>query len=78
VAALFRDWNAENPDRRLKPHDLRKRAITLTVAATQSIDQTAEAIGIDPGTARRYYLDAKRAIDGQELRRKMANVLRPE
>jgi hypothetical protein len=78
VAALFRDWNGAHPDRRLRPHDLRKRAITLTVAATQSIDQTAEAIGIDPGTARRYYLDAERAIDGQELLRKMAGVLRPE
>jgi hypothetical protein len=78
VAALFRDWNAANPHRRLKPHDLRKRAITLTAAATQSIDQTAEAIGIDPGTARRYYLDAKRAIDGQALLAKMADVLRPK
>ena len=44
-------------------HDLRKRFITLTLAATHSIDQTAEAIGIDPRTARRHYLDAKRAID---------------
>ena len=59
-------------------HDLRKRFITLTLAATHSIDQTAEAIGIDPRTARRHYLDAKRAIDGQALLERMADVLRPK
>jgi integrase len=78
VNNLFREWNEENPDRKLNPHDLRRRTITLTTLATGSVDQTAEAIGIDPSTARRYYLDAKRAFDGTELLKRMANVLRPK
>ncbi|OWK46486.1 tyrosine-type recombinase/integrase [Fimbriiglobus ruber] len=75
---IFREWNEAHPDRKLKPHDLRKRAITLTTLATQSVDQTAEAIGIDPATARRYYVDAKTAFDGQELLKRMATILRPQ
>jgi hypothetical protein len=53
-----------------------ERAITLTALATQSVDQTAEAIGIDAQTARRYYLDAKQAFDGTDLLKRMTSVLK--
>jgi integrase len=77
VSNLFREFNESRPDLpKLTPHGLRRRAITLTTLATQSVDQTAEAIGIDPATARRYYLDAKQAFDGHSLMRRMAEVLR--
>ncbi|HEX4608553.1 MAG TPA: site-specific integrase, partial [Urbifossiella sp.] len=63
---------------KLRSHGLRKRAITLTALATQNVDQTAEAIGIDPATARKYYLDAKAAFNGTDVMKKMAGVLRPQ
>lgn len=44
---------------------------------TQNVDQTAQAIGIDASTARKYYLDAKTAFDGTGLLKQMASVLRP-
>jgi integrase len=78
VNNLFREYAEEHPDRpRLTPHSLRRRAITLTVLATQNVDQTAQAIGINPMTARAYYLDAKRAIDTDDVFRKVADLLRP-
>jgi integrase len=77
VNNLFREFNESRPGKpRLTPHGLRRRAITLTTLATQSVDQTAEAIGIDPATARRYYLNARQAFDGQGLLKRMADVLR--
>ncbi len=63
---------------KLRSHGLRKRAITLMAMATQNVDQTAEAIGIDAQTARKYYLDAKKAFDGSELFKRLASVLRPQ
>ena len=78
VVGVFRAFNKSRPGRpRLTPHAFRRRAITRMVALTQSVDQTAQAIGIDPATARRYYLDAKSAIDGAELLRRAAEHLRP-
>ena len=62
--------------REARSHGLRKRAITLTTLATQSVDATAQAIGIDAQTARKYYLDAKQAFAGTELLKQMADILR--
>ena len=62
---------------KLRSHGLRKRAITLMTLATQNIDQTAQAIGIDAQTARKYYLDAKQAFETDEVFKRMASVLRP-
>lgn len=78
ISNIFREYNEANPDRKVKPHDLRKRAITLTTLATQSVDATADAIGIDPQTARRYYNDATKAFNSDELLKKMADILRPK
>jgi hypothetical protein len=38
---------------------------------------TAQAIGINPQTARRYYLDAQAVFDSDALLKKMAGVLNP-
>ncbi len=59
------------------PHSLRRRAITLVATATQSVDATAQAIGINPQTARAYYLDAQRAFQADDVFRKVASVLVP-
>ena len=48
------------------------------VAATGSIDKTAEAIGIHPDTARRHCLDAQKAFASDELFKKLASVLVPK
>ena len=77
MSNIFREYNAAHPGARVKPHDLRKRAITLITVATKSVDETARAVGIDPQTARRYYLDAERAFDSDALLTKMAHVLDP-
>lgn len=74
MKSLFRDFGKTGG--KLRSHGLRKRAITLTTLATQSVDATAQAIGIDAQTARKYYLDAQKAFSGSELLKQMADVLR--
>jgi hypothetical protein len=74
MKSLFRDYGKTGG--KLRSHGLRKRAITLTTLATQSVDATAQAIGIDAQTARKYYLDAQKAFSGSELLKQMADVLR--
>lgn len=79
VRGIFRAYNDANPTKKIKPHDLRKRAVTLTTLASGgSVDQAAEAIGLDPQTARRYYNDASKSLRGEELMRRMADVLSPK
>ncbi len=75
VKSIFRAFKESGG--KLKSHGLRKRAITLTVLATQSVDQTAAAIGIDPATARKYFVEANVAFDERKLLESMASVLRP-
>lgn len=75
---IFREFAEAHPDKRhLTPHALRRRAITLTVTATQSVDATAQAIGLNPATARRYYLDSQRAFNTDDVFRKMSGSLLP-
>jgi integrase len=74
MKCLFRDFGKTGG--KLRSHGLRKRAITLTTLATQSVDATAQAIGIDAQTARKYYLDASKAFSGSELLKQMADILR--
>ena len=77
IQNLFREFNKKRPAKdQVRPHDLRARAITLVAAATQSVDATAEALGVDPQTAR-HYLDASKAFKGSELMKKFASVLLP-
>ena len=76
VQNLFREFNkGRAPAARLRPHDLRARAITLVAAATQSVDATAQAMGVDAQTAR-HYLDAKKAFDGSSILRAAQEALR--
>jgi integrase len=69
ITKIFGEFGQAHPEHRFSPHALRRRAITLTAAATQSVDLTAQAMHIDPQTARKYYLDSQRAFDGQEVLR---------
>ncbi len=79
VRRLFVQYAEKFPDRtHLRPHDLRRRAITLTVKATGSIDAAAAALGVRADTASRHYLDSAKAFDSAELMRKMAGVLLPQ
>ena len=76
VQNLFREFNKGRTSAgRLRPHDLRARAITLIAAATQSVDATAQAMGVDAQTAR-HYLDAKKAFDGSAILRAAQVALR--
>ena len=76
VRRVFEGYEGEHPDRtKLTPHDLRGRAITLTVEKTQSIDATAEMIKVSAATVQRHYLDRQRAFRSQELFKEMADVL---
>jgi integrase len=77
VKSIFKKYNDANPTARVKTHDLRKRAITVLALATQNVDQTADALGIDPQTARKHYLDASKAFDTAALLKKMSGVLLP-
>lgn len=75
IQNLFREFNRVHSGARLRPHDLRARAATIVATATQSIDATARAMGMDPQTAR-IYTDAAKAFDGRAIMKKVADVLR--
>jgi hypothetical protein len=78
VQNLFREFNKSRPGKpKLRPHDLRARAITLVAAATQNVDATSQALGLDPQTAR-HYLDAAKAFDRAEILKKAAGLLLPK
>ena len=77
ICPQYRKAFPERPH--ITAHDFRRRAITLTVVATGgSVDKTAEALGIHPDTARKHYLDAKKAFDTDALMKKMAAILVPK
>jgi hypothetical protein len=60
----------------VKTHDLRKRAITLTVMAVNGdLEAAAQAIPVTADTARRHYFDTKRAYNAADIQRKTAGVL---
>jgi len=78
IQNLFREFNAGLSKKdRLRPHDLRARAITLVAAATQNVDATAQAMGVDPQTAR-HYLDAGKAFDRMGIMKRAASLLLPD
>ena len=67
VAGIFKAFNKSRPGKpRLRPHDLRRRALTQA-AILFGTDAAARAIGVDPQTARRYYIDAQRASKTDEV-----------
>jgi hypothetical protein len=77
IQNLFREFNEGRPVKsRLRPHDLRARAVTLVATATQSVDATAHTMGVDPQTAR-VYVDAGKAFDRHEVLKRLAGSLVP-
>lgn len=78
VGNTCEEFNASRPGKqRLTPHSFRRRAITVMTTETQSVDATAAAIGVDPATARRYYLDSQQAFNADKLFEKVADKLYP-
>ena len=75
VRRLFSSYADAFPDRPVKAHDLRRRAITLTVKLCGSVDAAAEALGLTAATVRKHYLDNKKGFDTLELQKRMARVL---
>ncbi|HEX4609772.1 MAG TPA: site-specific integrase [Urbifossiella sp.] len=76
IQSIFREYGKANPADKVKTHDLRKRAITLTVMAMNGdIEAAAQAIPVTSDTARRHYLDTKRAYNAADIQRKTAGVL---
>jgi integrase len=79
IGNIFREFGEAHPDlKHVTPHSLRRRAITLTVAATGSVDATSEILGVSAPTARRSYLDAKRAFNTDKMYKELAPVLLPK
>jgi integrase len=77
VGNIFREYSEAHPEKpRLSPHSLRRRGITLTVAATGSVDVAANAIGVTAACAKGYYVSAERAFNTDATFRKLANTLR--
>jgi hypothetical protein len=63
IGDIFKTFNEGRPGKpRFKPHDLRSLALT-TATLLHGVDEAALAIGVDPQTARRYYIDATKAHD---------------
>lgn len=63
VENLFREFNAGRPKGdRVRPHDLRARAMTTAARLLGSADAVARLLGCDPQTAR-HYIDAAAAYD---------------
>lgn len=80
IANIFREYSDGHPDRpRMTPHALRRRAITQTVIELDgNLDAAAQAIGINPQTARTYYLDSERAFSTDQTFRKVGESLLPK
>lgn len=76
---IFREYSDSQPDvPRLSPHDFRRRTITLMVTKTQSVDVTAQALGLNPQTARAHYLDAQRAFNTADAFKLVEGALLPK
>lgn len=79
VRRLFQQYAKKFPDRKkITPHSLRRRGITLVVKATGSVDAASALIGIRAETAKRNYLDTEKAFDTKAIMEKMAGILLPK
>lgn len=64
---IFREYSDSHPDRRrISPHKFRGYGITTMATVTGSVDLTAQALGVNAQTARKYYLNAARAFDAAD------------
>jgi len=79
IRRLFVQYQEAHPERtHITPHDLRRRAITLTVKLTGSVDAAGVTLGVSAATAKKYYLDSEKAFDTSALMKRMAGVLLPQ
>jgi integrase len=73
IGNIFAEFNRSRPGKpRLRPHDLRRLALTRAALAFGA-DVAAKAIGVDPQTARRYYIDGQQAYDADAVYEKMGD-----
>lgn len=76
VTSIFREFGLAHPEHKIKTHDFRKRAITMTVMAMEGdLEATAQAIPVTSETARKHYLDTRRAYDAAAIQKKTAPSL---
>ncbi|MCE9561175.1 MAG: tyrosine-type recombinase/integrase [Planctomycetes bacterium] len=76
VRRLFESYADKFPDRaRVMPHDLRRRAITLTVKACGSVEAAAEALGLTAATVRKHHLDREKGLGIEALKKQMVGIL---
>jgi hypothetical protein len=76
VQSIFRQYGHAVPQHKVKTHDFRRRAITLTSDIVgDDMTKVSEAIGVTPETARRHYLDAQHVANAEEVQRWIAEVL---
>ena len=79
LQSIFREYGHAVPRYKVKTHDFRRRAITLTSDIVGGdMTKVSEAIGVTPETARRHYLDKQRVVNTAEVQRQMAEVLLPQ
>lgn len=78
VKAIFKRFAKAHPEAKVKSHDLRKRLVTLLVKNGATVEQVAQASGMTVQNAQRSYLDLRKAIDGPELLKRHADLLRPQ
>lgn len=79
LQSIFREYGTACPDHKVKSHDFRRRAITLTAMSLNgNWEAVAGAIPVTAETARKHYFDTKRALDAAAVQKQMAEVLIPK
>lgn len=79
IQSIFREYGHACPEHKVRTHDFRRRAITLTaVALNGNWDAVSAAIPVTAETARKAYLDRKAVADAAAVQRDMAEVLIPK
>ncbi|MFO0798345.1 MAG: site-specific integrase [Gemmataceae bacterium] len=79
VQSIFREYGKACPAQKVKTHDFRRRAITLTAKRMGGdLGAVARAIPVTRETAERHYVDAMKAYDAEAIQKDMAGVLIPK
>jgi hypothetical protein len=79
IQSIFREYGHDCPEQKVKTHDFRRRAITLTAMKMGgNLVAVARAIPVTRETAERYYLDAQKAYDAEAIQKETAPILIPK
>jgi integrase len=79
IQSIFKEYGKACPEQKVKSHDFRRRAITLTAMRMGGdLGAVARAIPVTRETAERYYVDALKAYDAEAIQRDMAGELIPK